>query len=204
MVSLDYAFYHIERVLRTMRGDASALDEMDISTDGFWRSFNAILLSLPALFFMWVESAQELISHGSDLQMWQIFMRRIPLDLVSWVLPFAFYPFILHLLNRKPRYSHLVIALNWSYLVLYYVFAAVIFISFLLPKTQAISIIIGFLMIAVLIASIIFLTQVVKVGLKASAGLAVTFIIAEIIVVYTLVYNVESLLGLHIPALSQS
>ncbi|MEM5502905.1 hypothetical protein WNY59_15035 [Ahrensia kielensis] len=200
MISLDYAFYHIERVLRMMRGDASALDEMDISTDGFWRSFGTIIFALPALFFMWVESSQELISQGSDLQMGQIFIRRIPIDIISWVLPFAFYPIVLKFLNRPHRYSHLVIAINWSNLVLYYVFAAIILISFFLPKTEAITVTLGFLMIATLIASIVVVTHVIKISLNASAGLAAAFVIVEIIVLYTLVYNVEGLLGLHVPA----
>lgn len=202
MISLDYAFYHIERAIRMMRGDANALDEMDISTDGFWRSFGAILFTLPALFFTWVAAGRDLILEGSDLQMWQIMLRKAPVDIASWVLPILIYPFVLNLLGRKNRYSHLVIALNWSGLVLNYAIAGLIFIGFLLPKTGSLSMVLALVTFAMLIVLIGMLVQVVKISLSSSIWLAAIFVVAEIVIFYPLIYGAEDLLGLHVAALT--
>ena len=51
---LDYALHHLSCILRILRGDTAALGDMDISADGFWRSFEAFPAALPALFFAWV------------------------------------------------------------------------------------------------------------------------------------------------------
>ena len=43
---LDYALHHLTCILRVLRGDVAALGDMDISADGFWRSFEAFPAAL--------------------------------------------------------------------------------------------------------------------------------------------------------------
>lgn len=64
MINLDYAFHHLESVIGVIAGRPGALERMDISSDGFWRSFSAIIVALPALFFGWVIGAFSRLRFG--------------------------------------------------------------------------------------------------------------------------------------------
>ena len=75
---------------RMMMGKPDGLRLLDISADGFWNSFFAIAIALPALIAGWVTIANTLasgyVSFGDRLS---IMLRLATVDLGAWIVPIA-------------------------------------------------------------------------------------------------------------------
>ncbi|MCI5077717.1 hypothetical protein [Oricola sp.] len=110
---LDYALHHIACTVRLVRGDAAALDDMDITVDGFWRSFEALPAALPALIFSWVVEARQLQAEGLTVPLGSILGRMALLELVFWIAPVIVLAFVLNMLGLGRRFTHLIVARNW-------------------------------------------------------------------------------------------
>src|SRR5690554_1689658 len=75
---------------RMMMGKPDGLRLLDLSADGFWNSFFAIVVALPALMVGWTGIASEL-GASPDLYggRFSILLRLAVVDLGAWVLPLA-------------------------------------------------------------------------------------------------------------------
>lgn len=100
---------------RMMNGKRDGMRAFDISADGFWNSFFAIPVALPALFVGWMgiasELAQEPAIFGSRLS---IMARLALIDLFSWVLPLAVLALVARAAGIADRFVHYVVASNWG------------------------------------------------------------------------------------------
>lgn len=102
-------------VWRMMTGRQDGLRLLDLSSDGFWASFFAIIVAGPALLAGWVPLVAELA--GSDIGLGTRFSMLIRLglaDLGAWVLPFIALAAIAHYLGIGQRFVHYVVAINWG------------------------------------------------------------------------------------------
>ena len=73
---------------RMMNGKADGLRMLDISADGFWQSFFAIAVALPALFAGWVSIASGMAAAnpaGGGSMM--LIVKLALVDIVAWLLP---------------------------------------------------------------------------------------------------------------------
>lgn len=194
MIDFDYGFYHIERVWRIVRGNEAALDEMDISSDGFWRSFAAIIWALPALYFAWVFDARDLIIQGVELTMVRIVIYSAIIELVLWFVPVLLFAFVLKPFGLAQRYSHLIIARNWLSVPIVYAYVVIMLLGFLLGDAAPL-----------LLASFIFFLaaiwiqiRVTRVSLGCEIPLASALVIGEFIILLMIMFYLQSMLGLSI------
>jgi hypothetical protein len=100
---------------RLMMGKPDGIRLLDISADGFWNSFFAIVISLPALVVGWVAVANEL-SQDPDIAggRFSIFLRLGLVDLGAWVLPLAALALVAKPAGISGRFVHYVVATNWG------------------------------------------------------------------------------------------
>ena len=71
-----------------MMGKADGLRLLDLSADGFWNSFFAIVIALPALVVGWVGVANELSQLSAEFGgKFSIVARLAAIDLATWILP---------------------------------------------------------------------------------------------------------------------
>lgn len=100
---------------RLMMGKPDGIRLLDISADGFWNSFFAIVISLPALVVGWVAVANEL-SQDSDIAggRFSIFLRLGLVDIGAWVLPLAALALVAKPAGIGGRFVHYVVATNWG------------------------------------------------------------------------------------------
>jgi hypothetical protein len=100
---------------RMMMGRADGLREFEISADGFWNSFFAIIVALPPLFVGWAAIASDL---GQDPVIFggrfSIFLRLAFIDLAAWVLPLAALATVARPAGIGNRFVHYVITSNWG------------------------------------------------------------------------------------------
>ena len=100
---------------RMMMGKPDGLRLLDISADGFWNSFFAIIIALPALAASWIAVAND-VSQASDIAGGRLFilLRLAMVDLGAWVLPLGALALAARPAGIGDRVVHYVVATNWG------------------------------------------------------------------------------------------
>jgi len=115
MPSGDEIQQYLTGAWRMMLGKADGLRLLDLTADGFWNSFFAIVVALPAMVVGWVGLANELSQLSTDFGgRLSIFARLATIDLGTWVLPLAALAAIAPRVGLADRFVHIVVAGNWS------------------------------------------------------------------------------------------
>jgi len=191
---IDYALHHCECALRIVRGDPSALDDMDVSTDGFWRSFQAIIVALPATFFTWVIFGQDLIAEGVVASVFSLVGRQAVIDIILWLLPIIILAIAMPQLGLGKNYTGLIIARNWLSAIVAYLVAAIALLYMVAPEEA--NGFIALLFLATIMVSIWMFLRVTIAALPQSRGIAYAIVIIETVVIFTLADLLTGLFGL--------
>ncbi|NGO53045.1 transporter [Allomesorhizobium camelthorni] len=99
---------------RLMTGKPDGLLLLDISVDGFWNSFFAIVIALPALFVSWIGVANEIAEEPLAGGRLSILLRLAAIDLSAWILPLVALAVAAPLAGIGARFVHYVVASNWG------------------------------------------------------------------------------------------
>mgnify|MGYP001457226079 CR=1 FL=1 len=97
---------------RLMTGRADGLRLLDISADGFWNSFFAIPVALPALAIGWIMAANGIAEGGGGRL--PIVLTLAVVDLSVWVVPLVAFVLAAPQFGLSDRVAHLVVAYNWG------------------------------------------------------------------------------------------
>ena len=104
---------------RLMMGRPDGMKLLDISGDGFWNSFFAIVVALPVMLVGWVPIANEMLGPNTRFIDRAIYVLRLALvDVGSWVLPIAALVAFAGAIGLRDRIVHYVVASNWGSAVL--------------------------------------------------------------------------------------
>lgn len=114
MPSADEVQQHLTGAWRMMTGRPDGLRMLDISADGFWNSFFAIVVALPALIVGWVVIANEAGLAGSFAYRFMLVLRLAVIHIGSWVLPLAGLAAVARPVGIADRFVHYVVASNWA------------------------------------------------------------------------------------------
>lgn len=102
-----------------MMGKREGVALLDVSADGFWNSFFAIAIALPALIVGWVGTANELgADPAAPLSRLSYMLRLAMIDLGAWILPLVGLAFVASSAGIRDRFVHYVVASNWSSAIL--------------------------------------------------------------------------------------
>lgn len=102
-------------VWRMMIGKRDGMRLLDLSSDGFWASFFAIVVAGPALFASWVPLVADLAGPDAGFGYRLSLMVRLGLaDIGAWVLPFAALAAVAPHAGLRQRFVHYVVAANWG------------------------------------------------------------------------------------------
>ena len=100
---------------RMMLGKADGLRLLDLSADGFWNSFFAIVIALPPLTVSWVGAANELSQLSADFgSKFSIVARLAVIDIATWILPLIALAAIVSRVGLADRFVHFVVSGNWA------------------------------------------------------------------------------------------
>jgi hypothetical protein len=100
---------------RMMLGKADGLRLLDLSVDGFWNSFFAIVIALPPLAVSWVGAANELSQLSADFgSKLSIVARLAVIDVATWILPLIALAAIVSRVGLADRFVHFVVSGNWA------------------------------------------------------------------------------------------
>ncbi|MBL0934477.1 MAG: transporter [Rhizobiaceae bacterium] len=115
MPSADYVQQSLSGAARLMAGKKDGLRFLDISADGFWTSFFAIVVALPAMTVGWVTLANELAFQGDGIgSRLSIVLRLATIDVLAWIVPLAAFALLARPAGIAHRFVHFVVASNWG------------------------------------------------------------------------------------------
>ena len=115
MPSAENIQLYLTGAWRMMLGKADGLRLLDLSADGFWNSFFAIVIALPPLTVSWVGAANELSQLSADFgSKFSIVARLAVIDLATWILPLIALAVIVSRVGLAERFVHFVVSGNWA------------------------------------------------------------------------------------------
>jgi hypothetical protein len=163
MPSAEEIQQYLHGAWRMMLGKADGLRALDISADGFWNSFFAIVVALPALIVNWVTIADSYGDVAANFgDRFAIFIRLAAMDLAAWLLPLAAFAALARQFKLADRYVHYVVASNWTTAIVAWLMLPPAILLLFLPDATDMA---WFLSVVIFIASQIFVWRMTNVAI---------------------------------------
>lgn len=152
---------YLRGIFALVMGRREGLSWLDVSAGGVWRSFYAIVWSLPALAIGWASFRLSFLAAfpaGTSVGA-GFFVKLLIIDVMSWVGPLLIIAILSKPLGFSDMIGPLIVASNWFSLPALYFGAVPIALELILPGSIGIA---SFLMLVVLLASIFALFRIIR------------------------------------------
>ncbi len=197
---LDIAY--IARSLRgawlVMLGRREGLALLDISEEGFWRSLQAALISLPVFILSWADYAREL-SVSVPISLGQAIWRIGLTDICAWFLPLIAFALAARRLLLSDRFAHYFVATNWASAVLIYLMLPVIALSAIAPQWGEANTLASLIYFGV---SLVLTFRLTHVTLNQNWQVTLAVFLAIVLVSFIIIFGMQDLLGIAQPPAS--
>lgn len=192
-MSLDEIQRNLTGAWRLMAGRADGMALLDLTADGFWNSFFAILLALPPLGLGWIALAGDLTAGIEHASRAGIVARLAIADLGAWVLPIAGMGLVARQAGIAGRFVHYVVATNWGSALIVWLMVPPSIVRAVAPEAADFATLLSLVVFGISMALTWRLTSL-AIGRGAAIGSAVfaAMFFASLIVLFSL----QSLLGL--------
>lgn len=125
---------------RLMLGKADGLRLLDLSADGFWNSFFAILVAAPALIVGWVGVSDEIaVQSAASAGRFGVIVRLALIDLGAWILPIVAFALVARRAGVGDRFVHYVVASNWTSAIIAWLMLPAALLRMLLPSAEGLT-----------------------------------------------------------------
>lgn len=197
MLSADETYASLVGAWRLMFGKADGLRLLDLSADGFWNSFFAIVVAAPALIVGWVGIANEIGDPDAFAGRLGMLIRLATVDIGSWVLPLVALALVAPRAGIGGRFVHYVVASNWASAIIAWLMLPSALLRLFLPSTSEISSLVSLFLFA-LSALLTWRMTNASIGKGAAVGTAV--FVGMFIASLLVLFGLQALLGIDIPA----
>ncbi|MCF6101691.1 transporter [Mesorhizobium muleiense] len=197
MLSSDETYASLNGAWRLMLGKADGLRQFDLSADGFWNSFFAIVVAAPALIVGWVGLANEIGDPNAFAGRFSMLIRLATVDIGVWVLPLVGLALVAPRAGIGGRFVHYVVASNWASAIIAWMMLPAALIRLFLPSTNEFAVLASLLLFALSMILTWRMTNV-AIGRGAAVGSAVFagMFVASLVVLFVL----QALLGIAAPS----
>lgn len=135
----DHAARSIRAAWAIIAGRKTAMTELDLTPDGLWRSFSAIIISAPALAMGWLAlTGEDMLLGPVPYPLWNIFTYAAG-DLAAWTVPLLLFAIVSRPLGLADRFAAYVVATNWGSVIVAWLMAPAALLRFMLPGEQAVT-----------------------------------------------------------------
>ncbi|ESX81065.1 MULTISPECIES: hypothetical protein [unclassified Mesorhizobium] len=196
MLSADETYASLAGAWRLMLGKADGFRLLDLSADGFWNSFFAIVVAAPALIVGWVGIANEIGDPDAFVGRFSMLIRLATVDIGAWVLPLIGLALVAPRVGVGSRFVHYVVASNWASAIIAWMMLPSALIRLFLTSANEVSGLVSLLLFALSMVLTWRMTNV-AIGRGAAVGSAVFagMFVASLIVLFGL----QALLGISVP-----
>lgn len=185
---------------RLMMGKADGLRLLDLSVDGFWNSFFAMVVALPPLFVSWTSFANE-ISPGPELfsERLGLMPRLAIIDFCAWVVPLLGLAATAKHVGLAGRFVHYVVATNWASAIIAWMMMPPALIRLIFPAANDVA---SFISLAIFLVSMLFSWQLTNATLNRGPAIATAVFAAMFVASVAVLLVLQSAFGLSAAQLS--
>jgi len=198
MPSAENIQQYLTGAWRMMMGKADGLRLLDLSADGFWNSFFAMVIALPALIVGWVGVTNELSAlsgaFGSKLS---ILVRLAVIDLATWVVPLVALAAVASRVGIGDRFVALVVASNWASALFVWIMLPASLMGLIWPAASDTNSVVSLFLF---VLSMVLSWRMTNVAIGRGPALASAVFIGMFLVSLATLLIMQSALGLTAPA----
>jgi len=179
---------------RMMLGRSDGLSLLDLSADGFWNSFFAMIVALPPLFAMWTSFAVEASPATAEFgHRMSLLLRMALIDFAAWVVPLVLLASVAARAGIRDRFVHYVVSTNWASGIIAWLLLPPVILRAFAPTATEVS---ALLSLIVFIASMVFFWRLTNVALAKGAAVATAIFSGMVVVSLAVVYALEWVLAI--------
>lgn len=197
MVSADEAQASLTGAWRLMLGKPEGLHLLDLSADGFWNSFYAIAIAVPALIVGWVGIANEIGDPAAFGARLSLLMRLAAVDVGAWVLPLIGLAAIARRAGIGDRFVAYVVASNWASAIIAWLMLPSALIGLFLPDDNSVN---GPVSLLVFVLSLVLTWRMTNAAIGKGAGIGTAVFGGMFVASLLVLLALQALLGISIPA----
>jgi len=198
MISADEIQAGLTGAWRLMLGKADGVRLLDLSADGFWNSFFAMLVALPPLFAMWTSIAIDASPAGADFgQRFSLLLRLAFIDFAAWVVPLIALAAIAARVGIGGRFVPYTVATNWGSGIIAWMTLPPVLLDAFLPAAGDAA---ALLWLVVFVGSLVLVWRLTNAVLGKGAMIATAVFTGMIAVSLVVVYGLDFLLGIPVAA----
>ena len=196
MLSADETHASLIGAWRLMLGKTDGLRLLDLSADGFWNSFFAIVVAAPALIVGWVGVANEIGDPDAFAGRFSILIRLATVDIGSWVLPLVGLALVAPRLGVGGRFVHYVVASNWASAITAWLMLPSALIRLFLPPSNAVSGVVSLFLFAL---SMVLTWRMTNASIGKGAAVGTAVFVGMFIASLLVLFGLQLLLGIDVP-----
>ncbi len=180
---------------RMMMGREDGLELLDVSSDGFWNSFYAIVLTVPVLGVTWVTYTNEIADPGDDLavRLGTVVLFAL-VDVSAWVVPIVVLALVAGPLGIGDRFVHYVVASNWGSVITAWLVLPPAVLELVGFDDE--SLVIALMYLAIFFAAMVFLWRLTNAALQKGPLMATTVFTGMVATGIFVYYLLQSQFGL--------
>lgn len=178
---------------RMMTGKPDAIRMLDLSAEGFWDSFFAIIIAIPALFVSWVTVANDIGGGGTTGDRISILLGLAFVDLVSWVAPLVVLGLVARYIGIGDRFVHYVVATNWASAIVIWLMVPPGIIQLFWPQAEAFALALSLGLIAL---TLVLMWRVTNAAIAKGPGVATGVFVGMFALSLVILLTLQPLLGL--------
>lgn len=179
---------------RAMTGRPDGLRLLDLSVDGFWNSFFAIAVALPALVVSWVPLANFAYGPASTISERVTYMIGIALvDIAAWVLPIVALAIVAGHVGIRDRLIPYVVASNWASALFAWFMLPASLLRMLFPAAEELALALS---LGIFIASLVLSWRITNIALDKGPGVATGVFGAMLLASILTLLTLQGLLGI--------
>jgi hypothetical protein len=197
MLSADETYASLAGAWRLMFGKTDGLRLLDLSADGFWNSFFAIVVAAPALIVGWVGIANEIGDPEAFAGRLGMLIRLATVDIGSWVLPLVALALVAPRAGIGGRFVHYVVASNWASAIIAWLMLPSALLRLILPSTSEISSLVSLFLFAL---SMLLTWRMTNASIGKGAAVGTAVFVGMFIGSLLVLFGLQMLLGIDIPA----
>ncbi|MBK1623137.1 hypothetical protein CKO32_06130 [Afifella marina DSM 2698] len=177
----SYCIQQVTGAWKVMNGRAEGLQELDLTLEGFWRSFGAVILIIP--FTLIAISSERIALTATDQAVTVLAGSFVSLRLFGLALDWIAFPIFFALVARplgvSTHYVPFIVARNWSAVVIAGMFA----LPHALHATGFVPLpVLSFLLLALFVVALRFSYLVVRTALAVPVMMAVPVVLLQLLI----------------------
>ncbi|HEY4192255.1 MAG TPA: transporter [Mesorhizobium sp.] len=196
MLSADETQASLAGAWKLMLGKADGLRLLDLSADGFWNSFFAIVVALPALIVGWVSVVNEVADPAAFAGRFDTLLRLAAVDLGAWVLPLVGLAFVAPHAGIGGRFVAYVVASNWASAIVAWLMLPPALIRLVMPDPDSIA---NFFSFFCFLLSMVLTWRMTNAAIGKGAAVGTAVFAGMFVVSLLVLFALQALLGISFP-----